>query len=382
VKEIGSEFWLEQKVPEPAVPEAHRRVEGPLLSSEDEDKCYVLSGRTAIDLIIQNILKTRKIQNVYLPAWCCDSMIAPFKAHGICVDFYDIRFDGMLKCHTDGTDHTDIFYVTNYFGYENTLPIVSVKRYKEQGCIIVYDKTHSLFMDNDPYITLADYSFISIRKWMGVVAGAVVSGVGECELKSCPYLKGKEKAMQMKKAFIEGDETIDKQAFLNLYAEFGHHLAEDYQNYEMDELSYAVYKSADLATMRCKRRENAQYLHKHLKGVKFIGELMDNAVPLFVPVVFETTEQRNAVRKKLIDAQIYCPIHWPKPALIPADFEANKIYDTELSLICDQRYDLADMERMVTLINVFLGHTDGTDYTDYVRRSEQLSHNKERERSV
>ena len=126
-------------------------------------------------------------------------------------------------------------------------------------------------------------------------------------------------------------------------------MAEDYQNYEMDDLSYALYKTEDLSAIRRKRRENAKYLHDHL-NLNFLCHLSDNAVPLFVPVFFETTEQRNAVRKKLIEAQIYCPIHWPKPALIPADFEANKIYDTELSLICDQRYDLTDMERMVTLV--------------------------------
>ena len=336
MREIGSEFWLECE---------------PAAISQDRDGCYVLSGRTAIDLIIQDILTTRKIQRVYMPGWCCDSMIAPFVAHGIQINLYDISFDSCLKCHTDITDDTDVFYVTNYFGYENTLPIETVRKFKEQGCIILYDRTHSFLMEDDPYLALADYSFASIRKWMGVVAGAVVYGVKNGNLKPYPHLECKEQAMQMKKAFIEGDETIDKQAFLNLYAEFGHHLAEDYQNYEMDELSYALYKSADLTALQRKRRENAQYLHEHLKGVKFIGELSDNAVPLFVPVFFETTEQRNAVRKKLIDVQIYCPIHWPKPALISADYEANKIYDTELSLICDQRYDLADMERMVTLIN-------------------------------
>ena len=90
-----------------------------------------------------------------MPAGCCDSMLAPFMAHGIHIDFYDVRFDGQLKFHTDYTDCTDILYVINYFGYGNTLPIDSVKRYKEQGCIIIYDRTHSLFMDNDPCITLA-----------------------------------------------------------------------------------------------------------------------------------------------------------------------------------------------------------------------------------
>ena len=339
MREIGSEFWLER---EPAV------------LSHDRDGIYVLSGRTAIDLIIQNVVMTKQVRNVYMPAWCCDSMLAPIVARAIDIKFYDISlaesaYTAEILC--DFCDFREnIFYVTNYFGYENSLPVETVKKFKEQGNIILYDRTHSFLMENDPYLALADYSFASIRKWMGVIDGAVVNGVSDYQLKHCPYLASKETAMQMKRTFIGGDTSIDKQAFLDLYSEFGHHLAEDYQNYEMDDLSYALYKWEDLSAMRRKRRENAKYLHDHL-NLDFLCHLTDNAVPLFVPVFFETTEQRNAVRKKLIEAQIYCPIHWPKPTLIPADFEANKIYDTELSLICDQRYDLTDMERMVTLIN-------------------------------
>jgi hypothetical protein len=327
--EIGSEFWFDDDLPQ---------------AVSERDGSYVLSGRTAIDLILQNIVRRRQVRNVYMPAWCCDSILAPFLAHGTQIKFYDI-------CRTDSTDYTDIFYVTNYFGYENTVPVETVKKFKEQGSVILYDRTHSFLMENDPYLDLANYSFASIRKWMGVIGGAVVNGVGRYELRPCSYLDCKEKAMRMKKAFIEGDLSIDKQTFLNLYSKFGHHLAENYQNYEMDDLSYAIYKTEDLSAMRRKRRENAKYLHENLKGVKFIGELTENAVPLFVPIFFETTEQRNDVRKKLIEAQIYCPIHWPKPTLIPADYEANKIYETELSLICDQRYNIEDMKRIVTVIN-------------------------------
>lgn len=335
MREIGSEFWLERE---------------PMASSHREG-CYVLSGRTAIDLIIQDIIKTRRVINVYMPAWCCDSMIAPFLAHGSQINLYDVSFDGHLKCHTDVTAYICVIYMTNYFGYENSLSVETVKKLKERGCIILYDRTHSFLMGNDPYLALADYSFASIRKWMGVIDGAVVNGVKDYQLKPYQYLDCKEKAMRMKKAFIEGDDNIDKQAFMNLYSEFGHHLAEDYQNYEMDNLSYALYKTEDIAAMCYKRRENAKYLHENLKGVRFIGEMTKNAVPLFVPILFDTTEQRNFVRKKLIEAKIYCPIHWPKPAQISAELKANRIYDTELSLICDQRYDLADMDRLVTLIN-------------------------------
>lgn len=337
MREIGSEFWLERE------PSAVSHRVG----------CYVLSGRTAIDLIIQDIAKRKKVHAVYMPAWGCDSMISPFVHRNIHIDFYDVRFDGQLSCHTEITENIEILYLTNYFGYENSITVDTVRQFKEQGTVILYDCTHSFLLENDPYLSLADYSFASIRKWMGVIDGAVVNGVMDCVLKPCPYLKWKEQAMLMKKAYLEGDTSIDKQIFLGFYGDFGQQLAKDYQNYEMDDLSYALYKTEDIDAMRRKRRENAKYLHESLNGISFIGELTDNSVPLFVPVFFDTIEQRNAVRKKLIEAQIYCPIHWPKPAQIPAYFEVNNIYDMELSLICDQRYDLSDMARIVEIIKQF-----------------------------
>ena len=344
MREIGSEFWLER---DPA-------------SDSHRDGCYVLSGRTAIDLIIQDIAKTRTMRSVYMPAWCCDSMIAPFVSRRIEIELYDgfkiqdSRFKSLetwnLKPET--TDSCEsILYMTNYFGYENTIDIEIVKRFKEKGVVILYDRTHSFLMDDDPYLELADYIFASIRKWMGVICGAVVEGVNAYHLKPYPYLDCKEKAMRMKKAFIDGDTSIDKQAFLNLYGEFGHHLAEDYQNYEMDDLSYAIYKATDFEVMKAQRKANAQYLYEHLKGVRFMYDFTDKAVPLFVPLLFESKEQRDAVRRKLIEDEIYCPIHWPQPALIPAGYAVNKIYDTELSLICDQRYTTEDMARMAAVIN-------------------------------
>lgn len=333
--EIGSEFWFEDDLPQ-------------VIS--DRDGVYVLSGRTAIDLIIQDILASRKVSNVYMPAWGCDSMIAPFTDRGIKQDFYDVRFGTGLQYYVDENHQADIFYMTDYFGYENTINLDIVKQYKNKGAVILYDRTHSFLMNNDPYLELADYSFASIRKWMGVIGGAVVERVKDVVLKPCPYLSPKETAMRMKQAYMAGGDSVDKQEFLKLYGEFGHHLAEDYRDYAMDDLSYAIYKTIDFEAMKAQRRANAQYLHEHL-NIKILSPLTSNACPLFVPVLFPTKEERDRMRKKLIEAEIYCPIHWPKPTQIPADFEANKIYDNELSLICDQRYNTEDIARMAAVIN-------------------------------
>ena len=81
-KEIGSEFWIAYY---------------PKDIASDSQETLVLSGRTALGIIIKDILKVRKIRNAYLPAYCCDSMIDPFIRNGIDVKLYDIDFDGGLK---------------------------------------------------------------------------------------------------------------------------------------------------------------------------------------------------------------------------------------------------------------------------------------------
>ena len=71
---------------------------------------------------------------------------------------------------------------------------------------------------------------------------------------------------------------------------------------------------------------------------------LDSDTPIFLPIFMETKE-RDGLRKHLIEMGIYCPVHWPKPE----GCESN-IYDLELSLICDQRYGIEDMKRIVSVI--------------------------------
>ena len=327
--EIGSEFWLES-VPEPLIIE--------------RDGVYCLSGRTAIDLILQEIMRNKDIKSVAMPSWCCDSMLAPFIDRGVDVKFYEYDL-------LDVPFFTDVLYLTNYFGYENTLPVEVVTRIKERGSIILYDRTHSFLMGDAEYRDLADYSFASIRKWMGVISGAEVEGVGGSNLEECPYAQIREKAMRDKYRFLNGDNSVQKDEFLSLYKAFASQLATDYRNYSMDDLSYSLYKQTDLQAMLEKRRENSAYIHKNLKGLQFLFEFTDGAVPLFVPVLFNTKAQRDEVRHKLIEQyRIYCPVHWQLPSLIPSYSKVNDIVSRELSLLCDQRYSLMEIQHEIETI--------------------------------
>ncbi len=338
--EIGSEFWIE------SIPET-------LLT--ERDGVYCLSGRTAIDLILQDLLKKRSINSVAMPAWCCDSMIAPFVKHGIAVYFYDInKENGLLSYHIESVANTDVFYLTNYFGYVNTLPLETVRSIKEQGCIILYDRTHSFLMKDSAYRELADYSFASIRKWVGVIGGAMVEGIERPVLKGCPFVSIKDFAMRDKYRYLMGDKGVSKNDFMTAFGEYSQKLCADYCNYEMDNLSYTLYKQLDQHAMKQQRRENASYLHHNLKDLHFVCEITKDAAPLFVPVLFETKEHRDNIRRELIKQQIYCPVHWPLPVMVPASYRVNDIVNRELSLLCDQRYGQNEMKRQIETIQQYI----------------------------
>ena len=62
----------------------------------------------------------------------------------------------------------------------------------------------------------------------------------------------------------------------------------------------------------------------------------------------------HSLRRALISQAIYCPVHWPESPLHRLDGRERFIYQNELSLVCDQRYDETDMQRTVDAIRRFL----------------------------
>lgn len=83
----------------------------------------------------------------------------------------------------------------------------------------------------------------------------------------------------------------------------------------------------------------------------------NNSVPLFVPILVKK-EVRNSLRDYLINNKVYCPIHWPKSHSLPSFMRADVFYDSELSLVCDQRYDERQMEKVVNLIENYYNRTN------------------------
>lgn len=289
----------------------------------------VFSGRTAIEAVLKKLPDAR---TAMLPSYCCDSMIVPFRAAGIEVTFFDVFWDNRLEIDIEGK--ADILFWCSYFGYRNDMP--------DFDGVIIEDITHS-FMSAGQFHERSDYLVASLRKWEPVNCGGYCSVDIVNQAPPEGFVERKTAAMRMKAEYLEALDGADKQQFLKLFGESNQWLAEHYSGLSIDMWSRDYIFNVDMESQRERRRNNAMALYEGLRGrVRFLFPEEDMECPLFVPILLEN---RDKVRSYLTSNRIYCPVHWPKPE----GCESN-IYNLELSLICDQRYGIEDMERMVSVL--------------------------------
>lgn len=336
-KEIGSEF---QSV-------AFDTGEGIVFPKKIIDSVFTFSGRTAIETVLKN---EPSIRNVLLPSYCCDSMIEPFRRANLRISFYPVYYDDGLKIDLDIEDDIDCLLWCNYFGFKIKMPDLSA--FINRGGIIIEDITHSL-LSNKQYNYQSHYLIASIRKWGPVLSGGYCASIKKLKYKptkkpDSTFLKLKKSAMDKKREFLKGDNQIEKRVFLEEFASSNFWFVKNYSGLTIDGESLKIVNCMNQKRVKEIRKRNASVLYSGLndnESVKFLFEIDKMDCPLFVPIIIRA-EIRDKMRKQLIEKDIYCPIHWPKPV---SYFDSN-LYDMELSLICDQRYEKKDMERIVDVI--------------------------------
>lgn len=304
----------------------------------------VFSGRTAIETVLKQLPRAKK---AVLPSYCCDSMLEPFRKAGIAVSFYPVEYRKGLQADLHIPEDADILLWCHYFGFHTPLPDVSA--FRARGGAVIEDITHSLLSDV-PCSSQADYYVASVRKWEPVLCGGYCAAAKGC-LPDVPqalppetFLMEKTAAMEQKAAYLERPEEGEKARFLARFGESNHWLAEHYTALAIDPVSADFIKQADVQGQKAARRRNARVLYEGLRGkIPFLFREEEMDCPLFVPVLLEN---RDEVRQRLTANGIYCPVHWPRP-----EGCRSNLYEMELSLICDQRYDDKDMKRILSVLN-------------------------------
>ena len=319
-REIGSEF---QRMPI----ESGRGLTFPRSGS------FVFSGRTAIEAVLKQLPDAH---TALLPSYCCDSMIEPFRSAGKKIDFYDVNWDDGITIAVEDT--ADIILWCNYFGFKNKMPSLDG--------VIIEDITHSLLSEVQCHQT-ASYLVASLRKWEPTNCGGYCSVEVKGTEPPEEFIRLKSSAMELKAQYLRDLDPVKKPQFLQMFADSNRWLAKHYSGLGIDSRSRMYFSSINMEKQREIRRKNAHVLYEGLKSkVRFLFPEEDMDCPLFVPIL---TKNRDDIRRHLTKKEIYCPVHWPKPE----GCESN-IYDMELSLVCDQRYGIKDMERIVSALSEML----------------------------
>ncbi len=331
--EIGSEFWSIPVSDEPT-------------DIFTKSTAWFMSGRHALSSIIAEIKAKKNVRTALLPSWCCDSMILPFIRSGIEIDFYPVyQKNGTLVQDVGSAREYDILLLMDYFGYTSDTVVY------EGRPIVIRDVTHSFFSKtyND-----ADYYFGSLRKWCGFATGGFAFGTTASSLPANDkYVSLRKSAMRAKSEYIHG--SSESKSFLSVFADAEEYLEESCVS-GADRTEIELASKLDVDFIKAQRRKNAVVLLESLADVAIFPFLQENDCPLFVPISVPE-DDRGALRQFLIEKKIYCPVHWPISKYHKLNEQTEKIYKSELSIVCDQRYGENDMHRVASAIKKYYKKT-------------------------
>ncbi|GKX65526.1 DegT/DnrJ/EryC1/StrS family aminotransferase [Inconstantimicrobium mannanitabidum] len=346
IKPIGGEQWLDINL-----------FDKKLDNFRDIEAVFLSGGQSAIQFILENI----NIENgefILVPSYLCPSILYNF--HRLKVDyiFYSVNKDLSIdlcdvKEKINKYKIKAVFFI-DYFGfYYDQATLQYFKGLKEQNIVLIEDAVQMLWFSFKSFI--GDYVFNSYRKFLPIDGSIVLCNkIKQYNFEKDSYYENVNLA-RAKKTLFQQFDIGNEEEFLSLYG----NAEEEYYRREkiigIDDESKKVLTRVDYEFIQNKRKENYSYLYDNLvrnNKIQIIYNknlIKDNTV-LGLPILIEN---RNEVRKKLRQANIYCPVHWNilNEEWSSKYVDSRYISERIITLPIDQRYDLYDMNRLLDEIN-------------------------------
>ena len=306
---------------------------------------YFSSGRSAFCAILRNI-SFDEPRKVLLPDYLCSSITKVCIDENIQYHFYHINedlFPDEKSLFEELGDNTIVLLIS-YFGIIDNTPVIEKIKNQKPGSIIILDDVQN-FYANESVNSSWDYRFTSYRKWFSVPDGAEVfckNSVLQFFDKGNLFAEYKFAGNLLKNYsdWIGDDFCLD-------LIEQGEKILDSNYNCVCSSISRQLIPQISYDKIKGVRKENAQFLHNELDKLGIRHLYSTNTVPLFVPIFFN---KRDKIRNNMFENNIFTPIHWPYESKELNGLKMNTIYNYELSLICDQRYSLEDMEKQIGVL--------------------------------
>lgn len=311
MKEIGGYLELE-------------KFNGPLLH---EGAVALNCGRNCLAYLI----RANRIKKLYLPYFCCDSVIRPCRENNVELGFYHIdkNFRPMFDKNLGSGEW---MYIVNLYGQIGNDEVLEWKRKYRN---VIFDNAQAYFqMPAENVDTL-----YTCRKFFGVTDGAFL--YTEAKLEQEFEIDVSYDRME----FLLGRFERTASEFYPLYVA-NNQLFKDQPIKQMSLLTRNLLRGVDYDRAKDQRTRNFEYLHKHLGAENQLDLRVAEgafAYPLLI-------ENGYAVRKRLALEKIYIPTLWPNVLEQPEDSLEYRYAKDILPIPCDQRYGEEDMEYICEMI--------------------------------
>ena len=317
---------------------------------------YYADGRQALI----HLYHSQGWQQLWMPEYFCYDVIASLKEAGLNLMFYHDRPD----------DHSDSDTLDNLQRKGHFLPTDAIMRVNYYGtrkfrsteklpvAAVVEDHTHDLIGDW-PIHSTADWCIASLRKTLPIPEGGMLWSPMGLKLPAAPALSEENEkiaasrweAMKLKARYL-GGEAVEKAEFRKGYFD-----TEEYFDHApvsaLDKASQEYLKTFDIRSWYNQKRNNWELLRDIKKeGVRVITPENMGCYPFSLVLLFDNPNERDRVRKALIEHQIYPAVLWNVPD--SASDEVKSFSKRMLSIHCDARYTNEDIFQMKTIIESIL----------------------------
>ena len=283
----------------------------------------------------------------WLPSYLCGVVLGGFSSGSTRVRFYavDERLRVAEDRWLDEVRTGDMVVFIDYFGFSFWGEFGASAR--KRGAWVVEDACQAML--NECFCEHSHYVIFSPRKFVGVPDGGILLAQGEASLPKQelppPPPEWWLDALAASQLRAEYDQHGGDRQWFVLF-----HMTDPCGPVEptrMSELGCLLLTHAIVyGPIARTRRENFRALAAALPEFAVFPELPELVVPLGFPV---RLSHRDHVRNALFAADIFPPVHWSLAGVVPDTFiDSHQLAREIMTLPCDQRYGLSDMERLVS----------------------------------
>lgn len=327
---------------------------------------WLRSGREALYLVAltisyRNTLQARENEPiVMMPAYCCHSMVDPFKKAGWKVVYYrlneDLTVDIDFLSYQLNIVRPTAVLTMNFYGSASTRSAVSCIKSSLPECICIEDFSHCTFSFADIYNPQVDYYITSIRKSVGVCDGAVAISkhiIDNQVIKGTDteFVNVRHDCQKLKAKYNYSQDIKQKNIFLSELRKQENELDNFIALHKISKVGKDMLAVLNGENIRYARQLNMVHILKLLKHKVISIPGIDRCIkgaPFSLPIL---VKERDYVQQKLAQRGLYAPVLWPisdeARTICPV---SSKIADEMLSIPIDQRYNYDDIEDIAKII--------------------------------